>query len=91
MAAARSTLRAPRSSSSVSRLRDSIAASARREALNSTGSVASWNTVTRPKSRMPAQTSTDQLKISPAMSSGHDRFEPMRVAGMMAARMRMGA
>ena len=40
---------------------------------------------------MPAQTSTDQLKISPAMSSGHDRFEPMRVAGMMAARMRMGA
>ena len=75
----------------MSRLRDSIAASARREALNSTGSVASWNTVTRPKSKMPAQTSAVQLKISPAMSSGHERLEPMRVAGMMAARMRMGA
>ena len=40
---------------------------------------------------MPAQTSAVQLKISPAMSSGHERLEPMRVAGMMAARMRMGA
>ena len=53
MAAARSTLPAPCSLVLVQQALPSMVSMARREALNSTGSVTSWKNVVRENSRMP--------------------------------------
>ena len=68
-----------------------MVAMARAEALNSTGSVTSWNSVDRPNAAMPIVTSVLVLRSRPRISSGIAAIEPNCVSGMIAARSLIGA
>ena len=67
-----------------------MVAMARAEALNSTGSVTSWNRVVKENSTMPMKNRDWLYRNSPQSSRMKDRLEPIRVAGMMAVRSRTG-
>ena len=67
-----------------------MVSNARREALNSTGSVTSWKKVVTENKMMPAK-NRDWLYISsPINSRMNENREPSCVAGMMAVRRRTG-
>ena len=64
---------------------------ARREALNSTGKVSSWNSATKAYNTIPTIISGRQVNTMPSSTSGIPKEEPMRVAGMAALRIFSGA
>ena len=61
------------------------------DALNSTGSVTSWNSVVKENNTIPMKNSDWLYRNSPMNSRMNDRLEPIWVRGMMAERTRMGA
>ena len=73
----------------------SIVCIARLLALNSTGSVTSWNTAHRAKHTTPIyarymKSGATEHSSSPASTSGQESFEPKFVTGMIAERIFTG-